>query len=110
MTGYLWRGSPELADLNRQITTRSAPDEPAELAGAPGRPVPADGFGHGTEAGMRKHYRRGEKPCEPCRLAGRAAQDKRIADNGGRNRDYAAEYARRVAREVARRRAQTEQE
>lgn len=28
---------------------------------------------HGTEARARRHYRGGEQPCEPCRLAANAA-------------------------------------
>ena len=32
------------------------------------RPKP-DVFHHGTAAGARRHYRRGERPCEPCRKA-----------------------------------------
>lgn len=35
---------------------------------------------HGTEAGARAHWRRGEKPCEPCRLAAnRAHRDRQRA-------------------------------
>lgn len=33
----------------------------------PSRPI--DLAKHGTEAGARAHWRRGEKPCEACRLA-----------------------------------------
>ena len=34
---------------------------------------------HGTEARARRHYRTGEKPCEPCRLAANAAHVYRLA-------------------------------
>lgn len=29
----------------------------------------------GTATACKRHYRNGEKPCEPCRLAGKAAQE-----------------------------------
>ena len=34
---------------------------------------------HGTEARARRHWRAGEKPCEPCRLASNAAHIYRSA-------------------------------
>ena len=34
---------------------------------------------HGTEARARRHYRAGEKPCEPCRLAANRAHVYRVA-------------------------------
>jgi hypothetical protein len=34
---------------------------------------------HGTEARARRHYRTGERPCEPCRLAANAAHVYRAA-------------------------------
>jgi hypothetical protein len=32
---------------------------------------------HGSHAGAVAHYRRGEKPCEPCRVAGNAYRNQR---------------------------------
>ena len=39
---------------------------------------------HGTEAGARRHWRAGERPCEPCRLASNAAHIYRSAVRAGR--------------------------
>ena len=44
---------------------------------------------HGTTAAYKRHYRRGEKPCEACRQAERRRQA---------GRDRKAEYAARTAR------------
>lgn len=48
---------------------------------------------HGTPAAYRRHYRRGERPCEACRRA----EALRHADRGDRTGEYAAKRERYAA-------------
>lgn len=41
-------------------------------------------FEHGTPAGARAHYRRGEKPCPPCMQAQNLRERERTARKGGK--------------------------
>lgn len=59
----------------------TSPQERQELRRRRGnRParVWADTADHGTEAGARRHYRRGEKPCQSCLTASRTAKQARL--------------------------------
>lgn len=42
------------------------PDDPRAAVDRKGRDLAP----HGTAAAYRRHYKHGEKPCEPCRVAG----------------------------------------
>lgn len=67
MTGYLYRGDPWLAVVNARIMAEREPGS----KGVTGLP------GHGTEAGARRHWRRGEKACGACAPAATAAAKRR---------------------------------
>ena len=54
-----------------------SPEERAELRKARLRPMAE--MDHGTEAGEKKHRRRGEEPCNRCRVAASRAQRERKA-------------------------------
>lgn len=63
--GYLWRGDPALAELNRQIlAARAHPEVPKY--GNTGSRAEAP---HGTPGAYRRHRRNHERPCEACKAA-----------------------------------------
>lgn len=57
--------------------------------------VPRRAETHGTYSGLQRHTRRGEVPCEPCRLAGNAYMRRYRSEHPA---DYAAEKTRNAAR------------
>jgi hypothetical protein len=66
---YIYQDDPTLIVTNRAImAARTATPDPRALTGH---------GGCGTEAGWRAHFRRGEEPCQPCKEAGRIAQNER---------------------------------
>lgn len=84
---YVYRGTGEDA-LTAFID--DWPDEDVAV------PVPA-AEAHGTVAGYRRHRRRGEKPCEPCRLA----ENARSAEYSAHRRKPKAQAVHAPARESA---------
>jgi hypothetical protein len=61
MAGYVYRGTQFDAHV----------PEPKPKRGPKPKPIR-----HGTTKGWWAHYRRGEKPCDPCRLALNASRNK----------------------------------
>lgn len=59
MSGYLWRGKRELAELNAAI---AASAEPSDC---------------GTPAAYRRHLRRGERACDACLKAESVTRSRR---------------------------------
>lgn len=70
MTGYLYRGKPDLEVINERIMAEREAN--SSLRGR------AQG-GHGTEAGARRHWRKHEKACASCALAASQARERRKA-------------------------------
>jgi len=60
VTGYLYQGSPVLAELNARVM--------ADRSGSPIRRR-TEPIEHGTRAGWQRHKRAGRQPCETCQEA-----------------------------------------
>lgn len=76
MSGYLWRGKPDLETINALIMAMRSgrqPDNVGEFEWRTSvtRSVSNGGRQHGTYAGYQQHMRSDRQPCENCRLAER---------------------------------------
>ena len=70
-------GCNRCADISRFMAAFD-PDNPTDLPDTPKHDVSP--IKHGTEGGHRAHQRRGEDPCEPCRIARADARAAREPD------------------------------